>query len=176
MLFRSFPGLCVAASCFSTSAKPSQKPVSQCSQAINVDSFSGKSYDKPRARSRFASAFAAALALSSPATTQLFHHQLTGFDSYTGIQEYLHPATLQSPFYLAHPMALKAKKNADPDLPSLKASLSGPHAEHFWKAMDREIESLEGKGTWDVVDRSTVPEGIKVIPGTWAQRSYQTPP
>ena len=72
-------------------------------------------------------------------------------------------------------MALKAKKTADPDLPSLKASLSGPHAEQFWKAMDKEIESLEGKGTWDVVDRSTVPEGVKVIPGTWAQRIKRHP-
>ena len=61
----------------------------------------------------------------------------------------MHPATLQSPFYLANPMALKAKATKDPDLPSLKESLSGPYAEQFWQAMDKEIESLESKGTWE---------------------------
>ena len=142
---------------------------------MNVTSFSGQTYDKPKARSRYASAFAAALAFSTLSTTQLFHHQLTGFDTYTGIQESLHPATLQSPFYLANPMALKAKATKDPDLPSLKESLSGPYAEQFWQAMDKEIESLESKGTWDVVDRSTVPKGVRVIPGTWSQRIKRHP-
>ena len=79
------------------------------------------------------------------------------------------PGLLQSPF------ALKAKATKDPDLPTLKESLTGPHAEHFWTAMDAEIASLEGKDTWEVVDRSSIPPGTKVIPGTWVQRIKRLP-
>ena len=72
-------------------------------------------------------------------------------------------------------MALKAKKSKDPDLPSTREALSGLYAEEFWKAMDKEIESLENKGTWEVVDRSSVPKGVKVIPGTWTQKVKRRP-
>ena len=70
---------------------------------------------------------------------------------------------------------LKAKKSKDPDLPSLHESLTGPHSEQFWEAVDKEIASLEGKGTWEVVDRKDVPAGIRVIPGTWCQRIKRHP-
>ena len=113
--------------------------------------------------------------MSTPATTHLFHHQMMGYDSSLGTQEYIHPATLQSPFYLANPMALKAKKTKDPDLPSTREALAGPNAAKFWEAMDKEIDSLESKGTWTVVDRSEVPPGIRVIPGTWQQRLKRNP-
>ena len=66
-------------------------------------------------------------------------------------------------------LSMKAKASKDPDLPSLRESLTGPHAEQFWLAMDAEIASLESKGTWEVVDRSSIPPGTKVIPGTWVQ-------
>ena len=46
----------------------------------------------------------------------------------------------------------KAKSAHDPDLPTLRESLCGPHAEQFWTAMDAEIASLERKGAWTVVD------------------------
>ena len=68
------------------------------------------------------------------------------------------------------PLALKAKKKVkDPDLPSLRESLSGLDAEEWWQAMDKEIASLEAKGTWSVIDRSAVPSGHPVIPATWVQ-------
>ena len=41
--------------------------------------------------------------------------------------------------------------------------------------MDKEIESLESKGTWTVVDRSSVPAGARAIPDTWQQRIKRHP-
>ena len=41
--------------------------------------------------------------------------------------------------------------------------------------MDAEIASLESKGTWEVVDRSSMPPGTKAVPGTWAQRIKRLP-
>ena len=79
------------------------------------------------------------------------------------------------PFYLHNPMALKAKKSKDPDLPSTQEALAGPMAEHFWKAMDKEVTSLEEKGTWTVVPRTSVPKGVAVVPGTWQQRIKRHP-
>ena len=135
---------------------------------MNVESFSGKSYLK-------ASALVAAMVFSNPTHSNLYHHQLLGYDYNSNTQECIHPGTLQSPFYLANPMALKAKKTRDPDLPSTREALSGPDADKFWEAMDKEIESLESKNTWDVVDRSSVPPGVKVIPGTFVQRIKRHP-
>ena len=125
----------------------------------------GKSHDKPR----YATALMAALALTVPSgiTPVSAHHlqfQAQGCDPFTNTQEFLHPGILQSP------MALKAKKSRDPDLPSLRESLSGQHSEEFWAAMDTEIDSLEEKGTWTVTDRSEVPADAKVVPATWVQR------
>ena len=116
----------------------------------------------------------AALALTVPsgstsASTNQLQFQAQGCDPYTHTQEFLHPGILQSP------MALKAKKSKDPDLPSLRESLSGPHAEEFWAAMDAEINSLESKGTWTVIDRSSVPSHAKVVPATWVQRIKRHP-
>jgi len=76
---------------------------------------------------------------------------------------------LSPPGISQSPWAMKAKVSKDPDLPSLRDSLNGPHSEDFWKAMDSEIASLESKGTWKIVDRS------KPVPGTWAQRIKRLP-
>jgi Reverse transcriptase (RNA-dependent DNA polymerase) len=136
----------------------------------------GKSYDKPP---RYLSALAAALAITntvqvSPPTVHLLQHQAIGMDPFTGIQEFGHPGMLQSPMALTA-MAMKAKKSKDPDIPSTREALSGPYAEEFWQSMDEEIRSLEGKDTWQVVDRSSVPKDCKVIPGTWTHRVKRRP-
>ena len=94
--------------------------------------------------------------------------QELGRDPETGLQEDCHPALLQS-F-----RALAGKRN-DPDLPSIRESLTGPYAEEFWKAMDSEIASLQSKDSWEVVDRSSMPPGMKAVPGTWAQRIKRKP-
>ena len=125
-----------------------------------------KSYAKPS--SLLACALACTFGMSST-SAHMLQSQINGFNPLFQTQESLHPATLQSP------LALKAKASKDPDLPSLHESLTGPHAEEFWKAMDKEIASLEGKGTWTVVDRSSLPPGTKTVPGTWAQRIKRLP-
>ena len=125
-----------------------------------------KSYAKP------SSLIACALACTfgmSPMSAHMMQHQVLGYNPVSGTQEAFHPAILQSP------LVLKAQTRKDPDLPTLKESLMGPYAEQFWKAMDKEIASLEGKGTWTVVDRSSVPPGTKTVPGTWVQRIKRLP-
>ena len=121
-----------------------------------------KTYYRP------SSLMAVALALShfglSAPAAHMLQAQVIGFDPITGFQESLPPGLTQSP------LALKAKTSRDPDVPTLKESLNGPYAEHFWEAMDAEIASLESKGTWKVVERSSIPKGVKPVPGTWTQR------
>jgi hypothetical protein len=99
----------------------------------------------------------------TPPSVHMMQAQVLGFNPNTGLQESLPPGLTQSPW------AMKAKASKDPNLPSLRESLNGPYAEEFWKAMDSEIASLEGKGTWKVVNRSSIPDGTKPVPGTWAQ-------
>jgi len=99
----------------------------------------------------------------------MLHAQMIGYDPSTGLQEYLPPGLSQSC------VALKAKASSDPDLPTLRESLSGPNAEDFWKAMDAEIASLQSKGTFEVVLRSSLPKGVKAVPGTWVQRIKRLP-
>jgi Reverse transcriptase (RNA-dependent DNA polymerase) len=62
-----------------------------------------------------------------------------------------------------------------PDIPSTREALTGPHAEQHWTSMSAKIESLESKRTWDVVLRSSMPKGIKAIPGTWCHRIKRHP-
>ena len=145
------------------------------------------------------SAVTAALCLSTPSfTTPIgihhFQYQAIGVDPFAGTHEFYHPGILQSPYALklmenplsiletqisafqatAHATALKAGVR-DPDLLSLKESLTGPYANEFWAAMDKEIDSIEKMGTWEVINRSSLPKGTRVVPGTWAQRIKRYP-
>ena len=139
---------------------------------LSPDHSSRQSYTSKMARllplSLLASVVSAHTGLTLPSAL-LLRAQSFGFDPITGIQEDFHPGLLQSPF------AFKAKASRDPDLPTLAESISGPYAEQFWTAMDTEISSLEGKGTWTVVDRSSLPPNTRTIPGTWAQRIKRMP-
>ena len=99
----------------------------------------------------------------------MLHHQATGFDPIGGYQEDIHPWTTQTPW------AFKAKASKDPDLPSIREALTGPHADSFWEAMEKEISTLEAMGTWEVVPRATMPKGARAIPGTWAFRIKRFP-
>jgi hypothetical protein len=106
----------------------------------------------------------------TPTSAFLLQEQIHGLDPLTGYQEYMHPATTQSQ------LALKATVSKDPDLPSLRDSLTGPYAKEFWKAMDSEVASLESKDTYDVVVlHSSIPPGTTVVPGTWVQQIKQLP-
>ena len=75
----------------------------------------------------------------SPPSGRMLQAQILGYDPTTGCQEFMHPGLLQSP------LAMKAKVSKDPDLPSLRESLNGPHAEDFWKAMDAEIATSKNR-------------------------------
>ena len=162
---------------------PSRPRRSEAAKTRNplTPSWNTKSYDSPRVA--HLSILAATLALTNPlATTSPGLHHLTlqskGLDPFAGTHEFSHPGILQSPFALNaldNPATFKAKLSKDPDLPTVQESLTGPYAEEFWKAMDKEIRSLEGKGTWIVVERSSLPDGTTVVPGTWAQRIKRLP-
>ena len=91
-----------------------------------------------------------------------------GLKSFMGLLEKFHPLMFQSA------RALLGKRS-NPDLPSINESINGPHAVEFWKAKDAEIASLEAKKAWAVVERSSIPTGMKAIPGTWAQHIKRKP-
>jgi Reverse transcriptase (RNA-dependent DNA polymerase) len=107
--------------------------------------------------------------LLSPQASHMLAYNAVGVDTASGFQEDLHPWTVQAPW------ALKAKASKDPDLPSVREAVMGPHAKEFWKAMEAEIKSLESMDTWEVVPRSSLPEGAKPIPSTWAFRIKRFP-
>jgi hypothetical protein len=82
-----------------------------------------------------------------------------GLDSSTELQEEFHPLMFQS-------VRAMQGKCSNPDLPSIKESINGPHREEFWKAMDAEIASSEAKKAWEVVEGSSILPEMKAIPGT----------
>ena len=91
-------------------------------------------------------------------------------DLHTGFMEQAHPTMV------AYPSAFKAKKKKyDPDTPSMFEALTGQHSGEFRKAMDKEIQALEGMGTWKIVKRTELPKGSNIIPGTWAFRIKRYP-
>jgi hypothetical protein len=42
--------------------------------------------------------------------------------------------------------------------------MENPSANEYWKAVVKEIETLEKMGIWDVVDH---PEGANIVDSTW---------
>ena len=89
--------------------------------------------------------------------------------------EEFHPGVVQCPQALMCPLGLKATKQKDPDLPTYQEAMTGEWAEEFVKAMESEVMQLEAHKTWELVPRSTVPEGVSVLPGTWAFRVKRFP-
>ena len=70
-----------------------------------------------------------------------------------------------------HPMILAAKANSE-DNPTWDQAMSGPLADGYWKAAQTEIETLERKHAWDVVDRTP---DMNVLPSTWAFKCKRFP-
>ena len=64
--------------------------------------------------------------------------------------------------------AMQHTKN--PDLPTYAEAMSGDHAEEYWEAMRKEIANLVKRNVWEVIPRSSIPEGVKTVPGTWSFR------
>ena len=139
-----------------------------------VDRFDPTKYQGIGKKASYATAVAFALLSSSHQVPQFTHAPFTyltalGTDPVSGCIDGLHPGIMQ------YPMALKAKKSKDPDLPTIREALCSPYSAEFRKAMDVEIETLEKMDTWEVIPRSELPAGSRVIPGTWAFRIKRRP-
>ena len=68
-----------------------------------------------------------------------------------------------------------AKKGKNPDLPSYREAMEGPHRKEFEKAMQKEIADLEKHGAWQGTLRSAIPLGSEVVPLMWAFRIKRLP-
>ena len=66
------------------------------------------------------------------------------------------------------PIAFKA--TADPDTMYLHEAMKEPDAQQFKEAMIKEVNEHTENGHWEVVPRSTVPEGVKVLPAVWSMK------
>ena len=122
--------------------------------------------------------FARTISILLAATTHTPHCHIhyanaLGTDPDTGSVDSIHPGVMQDPSAVLS-FGHKAKAY-NPDLPSVREALTGPHAEEFWSAMDKEIESLEDMETWKVIPRDQLPSKSSVIPGTWAMRIKRKP-
>jgi Reverse transcriptase (RNA-dependent DNA polymerase) len=70
-----------------------------------------------------------------------------------------------------HPLALATLANAS-DNPTFNEAMNGPDADGYWNAMETEIVTLEGKDSWDIVDRTP---GMNVLDSTWAFKCKRYP-
>ncbi len=77
--------------------------------------------------------------------------------------------------FTGSPHFMKAGSKSDPDTPGIKEALGGIHRDDFLEAMGKEIEELEEHETWNVMEKSDVPEGANIIPSTWAFKIKRTP-
>ena len=74
-----------------------------------------------------------------------------------------------------HPLAF-AMKASDADSPTWDEAMRSDECEDFWKAMDLEIEQLQNRNAWTIVDREEATKaGEKVIGSTWAFRRKRYP-
>ena len=69
------------------------------------------------------------------------------------------------------PLVLAAKANAE-DTPDWNMAMNGPNAEGFWEACKVEINTLEDKDVWEVVERQS---WMNVLPSTWAFKVKRYP-
>ena len=72
------------------------------------------------------------------------------------------------------PFSFKASTH-DPDTSNIGDALSGPHREQFLEAMEKEVQELEGHNRWEVLKRSSLPEGANILPSTWAFKIKRYP-
>ena len=66
------------------------------------------------------------------------------------------------------PIAFTASSN--PDIMYLDQAMKEPDSKQFEKAMIDEVKTHTNLGNWDIILRSEVPEGTKVLPAVWAMR------
>ena len=59
------------------------------------------------------------------------------------------------------------------DILCLQQVLRANDKYQFLAAMDKEIQDQYQSGQWDIIHRSTLPEGARVLPSVWAFRCKQ---
>jgi hypothetical protein len=62
------------------------------------------------------------------------------------------------------------KATADPDVMYLHEALREPDAAEFKEAMKKEVNDHTENGHWQVVEKASVPKGVKILPAVWAMR------
>jgi hypothetical protein len=70
-----------------------------------------------------------------------------------------------------HPMALGSQANNE-DNPTWEQAMNGPDAVGYWKAAQKEMDTLNSKEAWDVVDKEP---WMNILPGTWAFKCKRYP-
>ncbi|KAI2507330.1 hypothetical protein MHU86_7050 [Fragilaria crotonensis] len=68
-----------------------------------------------------------------------------------------------------HPMLAYAA-SADPDTMYYHEAMREPDRPEFIKAMVKEVQSHTENGVWELVPRSSIPPGTKVLPAVWAMK------
>ena len=68
-----------------------------------------------------------------------------------------------------HPLVCYAA-SSHPDILYLHEARKAPDWEHFHQAMLKEIRAHEQRRHWELVPRSTVPEGAVILPSVWSMR------
>jgi hypothetical protein len=85
-------------------------------------------------------------------------------------------ATLEDvPTNLSMIPAMFKTTQADPDLPTFREAMNGPQRDEFVKAMDEEMAQLTKMNAWTIMNRSSVPEGVNILPLTWVLRVKRYP-
>ena len=69
-----------------------------------------------------------------------------------------------------HPMLAYAA-SADPDTMYYHEAMREPDHAEFVKAMAKEVKSHTENGVWELVPRSSVRKGVKILPAVWAMKS-----
>ena len=69
----------------------------------------------------------------------------------------------------------KAKKANDPDTPTIKEALAGPHHDEFLDAMTNKIHELEVHSILTVVKKTDIPSDSQIVPLTWAYKVKRWP-
>ena len=73
-----------------------------------------------------------------------------------------------------HPLTYALTRN-DEDSPTYWQAMSGDDANEYRHAMATKITQLEKKGTWQIVDRFSIPDDVNVLPSTWVFKRKRLP-
>ena len=77
--------------------------------------------------------------------------------------------------HMNYPYLCKAKAMYDPYTSNIGEALTSKYSEEFRSAIIKEIEELEKHNTWNIVRRDSLPEGVNILPSTWAFKVKRYP-